>query len=148
MNKLVVVAFVFCLFIAVPVLADTRIEQAPDTCHVPYNNANVDDELKQGSCAGSIFVENGQATGSASFYLFDRHRNALPLAIAPTKSEPTKSTTTTGTVSGTNCTLVDDGGTVYVTSDWTANLTISISEDNTNFANIIGVIRCVIAAPL
>lgn len=108
-------------------MADARFVEAPAECHIPYDNGNVDLEYKLQSCDGQLhtigggntydgvlFTEKSNLPGNA--YVIDgqdvRDTDAYPSGVL--------AVTTSGAESGTDCNIVNAGGTTYTTRNWTA----------------------------
>lgn len=124
------VILLICLF-PFSGFADARFVEAPAECHVPYDNGNVDNEFKLQSCSGFLQTLGGGNGYQASLY---SEVNNLPgsrfvidgqdVRNADDYPEGVLRIKTSSVESGTDCNIVDAGGTTYVAPDWTAVTTV------------------------
>lgn len=131
-------SFLFLILCAVPfaLFADARFVEAPAECHFPWDNNNVDNEYKLQSCRGVLYQGGGGTFVSVVVYA---ERENIPVGftlidgkdISDTEAYPGGSFAiqTTGADSGTNCNVVDAGGTTYTTNNWTATTKVFRRKD-------------------
>lgn len=119
---------VLCAFSVTP-FADARFVEAPAECHFPYDNNNVGREFKLSSCRGTlrdyggtvgVQVNESHIGLSAGSFVIDGQD------VRDIEEYPSGKLTisTSGADSGTNCNVVDAGGTQYASASWTSKTII------------------------
>lgn len=118
---------VLLLLVPFALFADARFVEAPAECHFPYDNANVDNEFKLSSCAGVLKQRNGGGIADVAAFV---EQDNLPGSLFVIDGQDVRDideypsgvlvVKTSGTDSGTNCNIVDAGGTTYVAANWDA----------------------------
>lgn len=116
--------------VAFAALGDARFVEAPAECHVPYDNANVDNEFKLQGCEGTLNSRSGGSVHDG--FLFVERNNVIgnPFVIEgedvrDIDAYPSGVLTirTSGDASGTVCNVVSDG-TTYITMNWDASIRV------------------------
>ena len=112
---------VLLMSVVCSVYADARIESRDNFCHVPRNEANVDDESFVAGCDGDLSVTGNRVKGE-SIVTRIRHGYMFPEDMLPGEDTPggVKSTIVIGQNTGTNCVMVDTNNTEYQGGSWVA----------------------------
>lgn len=124
--------FIALCVVSMSIFADARFVEAPAECHFPWDNNNVDNEYKIQACDGVLYQGNGGGVVSVSA---SSKRDNVPVSFTVVNGLDIRDVDqypggvltiqTTGDDSGTNCNVVDAGGTAYTTNNWTANTIVS-----------------------
>ena len=126
MSKFFILFSIIGLFIAFSVQADPQISiQNGGYCHAPWDAANTDNEWKI-MCVG--FIDEDDDTQTAYGYSLTTQK--FPAGQVSPSSITYLDTVNAG--DATACTLTNDDGTTYTSTDWTVTVVREVRGNNGN----------------